>query len=154
MKEWKCQNCNKIIINPEIDYMMENNQQACHWLENGKLCGLLKDYYENIKRVIQEKKEQPKSNKLESPSYMELRLDIPNRATALFLRVPTFWDSVKKQWIGVIKLKDGKLIHADGKNSFELQNNFNIVMHEYLTNPDYEDEIFSMFKSLEYWENI
>ena len=94
-----------------------------------------------------------KSSKLESPSYMELRIDVDGKQSALFLRVPTFWDAVNNQWIGCLKLLSGKMLTGEGKTSFDLQNSFNVELHKVLTDKETQDEIFAMFKPLEYWEN-
>lgn len=64
----------------------------------------------------------------------------------LVLRVPTYWDSVRKCWIGALHLKDSKtLIKASGKDSFELQNNFNIEMHHAFENEKLAEELISLF---------
>lgn len=93
-----------------------------------------------------------RSNQLESPSYMELRLDIDEKESSLFLRVPTFWDDVNKQWIGALKLPGGKILKAVGKTSFDLQNSFNREASKIFKDEKYGDELFSLFKPLEYWE--
>jgi hypothetical protein len=83
---------------------------------------------------------------LNSPSYMEMTLNLDGE-DALVLRIPTFWDAVEKQWIGAIKTPlTKKLISAIGKNSFQLQNNFNIVLSKMLHESEFSDEIFGMFK--------
>lgn len=92
------------------------------------------------------------TNKI-SESYMELCIHLDGKEN-VYLRVPTVWDAVKKQWIGFIKTpQTQKLIHAEGKNSFELQNAFNIVlsrmMHE---SKELGEEIFGMFMPAWYWE--
>lgn len=87
-----------------------------------------------------------------SSSYMEmcLRLDGKND---LYLRIPTVWDAEKNQWIGFFKTPvTKKLIHGEGKDSFELQNSLNIAVSQVIQDPEYSDEIFSMFKAKEYWE--
>ncbi len=95
-------------------------------------------------------KKQPRSNQLESPSYMELRLDLEGKKAAVFLRIPTYWDAVRNCWMGALKMDDGEILHADGKDSFDLQNNFTIlVSKQFEINPE---QMFAMFKPLEYWE--
>lgn len=89
---------------------------------------------------------------IDSPSYMELRLDLDEKQGARYLRIPTFWDSVAKKWTAVLKLSDGKLVPAIGKDSFELQNNFNIAISDLFHDDKYSHEVFNMFKPLEYWE--
>jgi hypothetical protein len=95
-------------------------------------------------------KKQPRSDQLESPSYMELRFDLEGRKTAVFLRIPTYWDAVRNCWMGALKMNDGQILHADGKDSFELQNNFNILLSKCFE--EKPEETFAMFKPLEYWE--
>lgn len=87
----------------------------------------------------------------ETNSYMQLCLYQEAKGT-IYLMVPTFWDAVKKQWIGFVKTPEsGKFISAVGNDSEELQNNFNIELSKHFEeNPE---ETFSMFKPLEYWES-
>ena len=86
-------------------------------------------------------------------SYMELCMHI-DQGDDLYLRVPTVWDAIKKQWIGFIKTpKSKKIISATGKDSFELQNEFNIVISKHLHDDATSEEVFSMFKPLKEWEN-
>ncbi len=48
-------------------------------------------------------------------SYMELCLHVDGGQN-LYLRIPTVWDDINKQWIGFIKTpKSQRLIHAEGK---------------------------------------
>lgn len=85
-------------------------------------------------------------------SYMELCLHLEGRGD-LYLRVPTVWDAVKNQWIGFVKTpKTQKLITGTGKDSFDLQNNFNIAFSEFLQNPETAEEGLSMFNAKEFWE--
>ncbi len=86
-------------------------------------------------------------------SYMELCVHVDGKEN-VYLRVPTVWDAVKKQWIGFIKTPTTqKLIAASGKDSFELQNNFNIELSKFIHDKEYSDEIFSMFMPVFYWED-
>ncbi len=87
----------------------------------------------------------------ETSSYMQLCLYLEGKGN-IYLMVPTFWDAVNNQWIGFVKTpKTGKLISSQGKDSKELENNFNIALHKsFEENPE---ETFSMFKPLEYWES-
>lgn len=87
---------------------------------------------------------------VDSPSYMELCLHMDEKVCPVYLRVPTLWDAVSKSWRGVLKTSDGKLIHAEGKNSFDLQNKFNVVMSKAFET--HGEELMGMFKPLEYWE--
>lgn len=81
---------------------------------------------------------------------MELRLDLEGKRGAVFLRIPTYWDAVKKCLLGAIKMDNGEILHISAKDSFELQNNFNILVSKrFETHPD---QMFAMFKPLEYWE--
>jgi hypothetical protein len=83
---------------------------------------------------------------------MELGLRLDGKQD-VFLRVPTVWDAVENQWIGWLKLPESKkLITGKGKDSFELQNNFNVEMSKVFHDPEYSKEAFSLFKPLEYWE--
>lgn len=91
---------------------------------------------------------------LDSPSYMEMKLHLEGQ-DALVLRIPTFWDSVTKKWIGAIQTPTTKkIISASGKDSFELQNNFNIEMSRIMHNAEMSDEIFNMFKPQKEWEDV
>jgi len=86
-------------------------------------------------------------------SYMELCLHVDGGEN-LYLRVPTVWDDIKKQWIGFVKLpKSKKIVLGNGKTSFELQNSFN-ASAEKIFHGDKEiaDELFSMFMPAFYWE--
>lgn len=87
----------------------------------------------------------------ETSSYMQLCLYTEEKGN-IYLMVPTFWNSVKKNWMGFVKTPEtGKIIHAEGKDSQELQNNFNVVLHKSFE--EIPEETFSMFKPLEYWES-
>lgn len=88
---------------------------------------------------------------LKSPSYMDIRLDLEGE-DALYLRVPTFWDDIGKRWIGAIKTPITKrLIGGEGKDSFNLQNSFNVNLEKAFRS-DICDEVFNMFKPKGYWE--
>lgn len=94
-----------------------------------------------------------KEANLDSPSYMQMALHMDGQES-LILRIPTFWDAMEKQWLGAIQTpKTRKLIQAQGRDSQELQENFNIVMKKFLHNPEYSDEIYKMFKPLSEWES-
>src|SRR5277367_6349215 len=85
--------------------------------------------------------------------YLEMCLHHDGEES-VYLRVPTIWDSVKKQWTGFVKTPDtNRLIYAIGKDSVELQDNFSKkfsdVFHE---SPEISQELFSMFKPKKYWE--
>lgn len=93
----------------------------------------------------------PKSD-LNSPSYMEMALHIEGEKS-IILRIPTFWDAVKNQWIGAIKTPiTNRLLTAEGKDSFDLQNNFNKVISAALHDPLRCDEVFGMFKPEKEWK--
>lgn len=83
-------------------------------------------------------------------SYMQLCLETEGKSR-VYLMVPTYWDAIKKEWMGFVKIPNGKILHAHGKNSEELQNNFNIELHKAFQ--ENGGDIFSMFKPLEYWES-
>ena len=90
-----------------------------------------------------------------SDSYMELCMHLDGEAN-VYLRVPTVWDDIEKTWIGFIKTpKTQKLIHASGKNSFDLQNSFNHALNEcFKAGGELAEECFSMFKPLSYWNEM
>ena len=92
-----------------------------------------------------------KEAKIESPTYMEMGLHTDGKES-LILRIPTFWDEVEKQWIGAIQTPiTRKLISAKGKDSLELQNNFNIEISKLFHDTKFSEEIFGMFKPLSEW---
>ncbi len=69
----------------------------------------------------------------------------------IYLLVPTYWDEPHKCWMGFVKTPvSGKILHATGKTSEELQNNFNVVIEREFREGN--EEVFFMFKPLEYWE--
>jgi hypothetical protein len=87
--------------------------------------------------------------KIDSPSHMLLQMHMDG-GDDWELKVPTFWDAIEEQWSGAIKLpKSKKLLIAHGKDSFELQNNFNIALSKLFHDPAYQDEVFSMFTKIE-----
>lgn len=85
---------------------------------------------------------------LESPSYLEMQFHA-NGKDPLMLKIPTFWDATKQQWIAAIHTPISKtLIHAEGKDSFDLQNAFNIELRKILEKrDDLTKEVFEMFKN-------
>jgi|HubBroStandDraft_4_1064222.scaffolds.fasta_scaffold32474_5 hypothetical protein len=87
-------------------------------------------------------------------SYMELCLHIDGKEN-VYLRVPTVWDPIKKQWIGFIKTPiTNRLIHGEGSTNFELENSFNVCMSKLMQESDeLHREIFEMFMPTFYWEN-
>lgn len=90
-----------------------------------------------------------------SNSYMELCLHVDGDKN-IYLRIPTVWDSINKNWIGFVKTpKTQTLLHASGKDSFQLLSAFNEVINKYLqAGNDLFDEIFSMFQPLSYWDEM
>lgn len=95
-----------------------------------------------------------KQAQIDSPTYMELALHLDGKES-LILRIPTFWDAVKKQWIGAIKTpKTHTLITSEGGNSQELQENFTRTFGTFFENEKLNEEIYSMFKPLYVWEAI
>ncbi len=86
-----------------------------------------------------------------SGSYMQLCIR-PQYGDDLFLRVPTVWDQMQKQWIGFVKTPSSKeLIYGSGKTSQELEHSFNKALKEKLENPELTNEVLSMFKPLKDW---
>ena len=90
-----------------------------------------------------------------SKSYMELCFHVDGGQN-LYLRVPTVWNDIHKTWIGFVKTpKLQKLIHGEGKDSFELQNSFNKSLNEILQKGDsLSEDAFSLFKPLSYWDEM
>ncbi len=88
-------------------------------------------------------------------SYMELCLNIDGEMN-IYLRVETVWDDITKTWRAFLKTpKTQKLIHAEGKNSFALQNDWNRKMKELFDKEDaLSEELFSMFQPLSYWDEM
>jgi hypothetical protein len=86
----------------------------------------------------------------ETTSYMQLCLTMENKNN-VYLMVPTYWDEPHKEWMGYFKTPAGKILYASGKNSKELQDNFNVVLHNELK--ERPEETFALFKPLEYWES-
>jgi hypothetical protein len=88
-------------------------------------------------------------------SYMELCFHVDGGQN-LYLRVPTVWDDIEKRWIGFVKTpKTQKLIHGEGRDSFELQNSFNTVLSFILEkNDEVSEEVFALFQQLSYWEEM
>jgi len=84
---------------------------------------------------------------------MELCLNLDGKEN-LYLRVPTVWDEVEKQWIGYVKTpKTLRLISGNGKNDFDLQNSFNVCMSKlFRESNELADEIYKMFKPKKYWD--
>jgi hypothetical protein len=87
----------------------------------------------------------------ESGSYMQLCLHLQGKSP-IYLMVPTLWDEPNKQWIAFVQTPDTrKIISGKGKTSTELENSFNTELSECFEK--IPDEMFSMFKPLEYWES-
>lgn len=83
---------------------------------------------------------------IESPSYLDMKLHLDGYSS-MGLRVPTFWDATEQQWIAAIQTPDTKtMVQATGKDSFELQNNFNKKLKEVLKEDKLGEEVFAMFK--------
>jgi len=81
----------------------------------------------------------------QTDSYMRLGIHIDGK-NSKELRVPTFWDDIKKEWIGAIQLpKSKKLITASGKDSFSLKNAFNLELFKTFQS-EYGHELMSMFE--------
>lgn len=89
---------------------------------------------------------------MKDKSYMQMCIHLDGKDD-VYLRIPTVWDEIQKQWIGFIKTPlTQRLIAASGKNSFDLQNSFNVeiskLMHE---SEELGKEIFDMFMPAFYW---
>jgi len=90
----------------------------------------------------------------DNKSYMELCLQLDGKEN-VYLRVPTLWDDVEKQWLGFVKTpKTLKVISGKGRTSFDLQNDFNRnfskAFHE---SEELAEELFNMFKPLSFYHN-
>ncbi len=90
-----------------------------------------------------------------SKSYMELCFHVDGGKN-IYLRVPTVWDDRRKLWIGFVKTpKTQRLIHGEGKDSFELTNSFNKSIADVLEKGDsLSDEVFALFQPLSYWDEM
>jgi DNA-binding transcriptional regulator GbsR (MarR family) len=90
--------------------------------------------------------------KPDTNSYMQLCLNIDGGP--LYLMVPTYFDATKNEWMGFIHLKKAKkMIHAIGKNSKELEQNFNDKLRKSLES-EHAEETFQLFKPLSYWDEM
>lgn len=79
----------------------------------------------------------------QTEAFMHLHMNLED-GRVYHLKVPTFWDSVENHWMGALHLPNSKrFIKATGKDSFELQNNFNVELSKEFKNN--EEEIFSLF---------
>lgn len=89
---------------------------------------------------------------MKNESYMELCLHLDGKED-LYLRVPTVWDDINKQWIGFVKTPTTqKLISGSGKTSFDLQNSFNHSMNAiFQEGGAIAEELFAMFMPAFYW---
>lgn len=89
-----------------------------------------------------------------SESYMELCMHLDGQEN-VYLRIPTVWDDVDKKWRGFTKTpQSNRLIHGEGKTSFELQNSFNKAMRQMIEESDeLAEEILAMFMPAFYWQD-
>jgi hypothetical protein len=85
----------------------------------------------------------------ETTSYMQLCLTQENKCN-IYLLVPTFWDSVKKMWMGFVKTPTGNILKGQGKDDFDVQNSFNLELSAYFES--HPEEAFSLFHPLEWWD--
>ena len=87
-------------------------------------------------------------------SYLELCIQL-DRKESVYLRVPTLWDDIHCVWRAFVKTpKLNILIHAEGEDSFSLQNNFNKALSEVFMGEDEgAEDLFSAFKPLSFWED-
>lgn len=84
-----------------------------------------------------------------SESYMSMRLHLDGEKYPRELKIPTFWDEDKEQWIGAIKTPlTFMLLSSCGKDSKELERNFCVVLKSVFEDPMMHDEVFSMFKEV------
>lgn len=89
---------------------------------------------------------------MKTAAYMEMTLHTEGKEP-LILRIPTFWDAVKGQWIGFIQTPATKrMIYGQGKTSLDLQNDFNINLSEAMHDKAYSAEVFAMFKPESEWK--
>ncbi len=90
-----------------------------------------------------------------SKSYMELCFHVDGGHN-LYLRVPTVWDDKRKLWIGFVKTpKLQRLIHGEGKDSFDLQNSFNAAVSAFFEKGgELAEDAFSLFQPLSYWDEM
>ena len=86
-------------------------------------------------------------------NYLELCFNLDGKEN-LYLRVPTVWDEINKQWIGFIKTPETKmLITGKGKDSFELQNDITKSISSLLQmEGPISEEVFGMFMPAWFWE--
>lgn len=90
--------------------------------------------------------------KPDTNSYMQLCLHMDQGA--LYLRIPTYYDSTRKEWLGFVHLtKAKKIINGRGKDSKELEQSFNDHLRQFLEG-EFADETFNLFKPLSYWEEM
>ncbi len=90
--------------------------------------------------------------KPDTNSYMQLCLNM--NSGPLYLRVPTYFDSTKKEWMGFVHLsKAKKTIFGKGKDSKELEQSFNDNLRNFLEG-EFSQETFELFKPLSYWEEM
>ena len=87
-------------------------------------------------------------------SYMEMCLNLDGKEN-LYLRIPTVWDDIEKQWIGFIKTPiTQRLISGNGKTSLDLQNSFNRAMsEEFKKGGEVAEELYAMFMPAFYYED-
>jgi len=86
-------------------------------------------------------------------SYMQMCLHI-NKEEKKYLRIPTVWDNIEKQWIGFIQTPiSNTLISGKGKDTFELQNDFNKSMNDIFSkNDEVSKELYEMFMPDWFWD--
>ena len=90
--------------------------------------------------------------KPDTQSYMQLCLHMDEGP--LYLFVPTYYDATKKEWMGGVHLpKAKKMIFGRGKNSKELEQNFNDNLRDSMQG-EHAEETFDLFKPLSYWNEM
>lgn len=72
---------------------------------------------------------------------------------SLYLRIPIFWSEITTCfYCEICTPKNGYFVTATGKNSSEIQENFNKKIQSFLLQKNIRNEVISMFKRLEEWE--
>lgn len=89
--------------------------------------------------------------KPDTSSYMQLGLHADGKT--LYLMVPTYFDETKQEWSGFVHLpKAKKTVMGRGKNSKELETNFNDELRKAFE--EHPEETYSLFQPLSYWDEM
>lgn len=73
-------------------------------------------------------------------NYLDIRFHVMG-GEVLQLKVPVVWDPTKNNLMAFYRFKNGEIVHSNGKDSFELQNNFNIALKKYMESEKGEDAL-------------